>query len=304
MKAALTIGNFDGVHRGHKALVETITEWRRAHTGQPEIRSLVLTFEPHPIEILKPGTFVPRLSTLKDKIHLLQNLGVDEVKVVPFTSTFAETAAKDFFMQHLVRLHKPAFIAVGHNFYFGHNREGTPGKIIDWAREAGISAQLVAPIEADGGIISSSRIRKLIMDGQMVPASRLLGRDYAITGEVLHGDKRGRLLGFPTANLVPTAEGIGLMCTPARGVYLSSATVEGRTFASITNVGVKPTVSQNNQLTVETHLLDFDGDLYGKQLAVEFRDRLRGEQKFNSLDELTQQIRKDINIARERLSLK
>jgi riboflavin kinase/FMN adenylyltransferase len=195
-----------------------------------------------------------------------------------------------------------SYLAIGHNFYFGHNREGTPGRIIDWCKEAHIPAHLVDAVEADGAPVSSTRIRKLIQDGQMIAASRLLGRDYSLTGEVQHGDKRGRQLGFPTANLLPQVQGPGARCIPARGVYLSASTVGGKTFPSITNVGVKPTVQSTGPLVVETHLLDFSGDLYGKQLTVEFRDRLRDEKKFQSLAALTEQIQKDVQTARARLT--
>lgn len=138
----------------------------------------------------------------------------------------------------------------------------------------------------------------------MIPAARLLGRDYSLSGEVIYGDQRGRLLGFPTANISPLQNQVGAPCLPLNGVYLSAATVEGRTFASITNVGIKPTIQGTRPINIETHLLDFDGDLYGKQMTVEFRDRLRPEQKFGDLEQLRLQIQKDITIARERLSLK
>lgn len=303
-KSAITIGNFDGVHRGHRALVEAISNWKRSQGPNDETKTIVMTFDPHPIEVLRPGVTVPRLTTTAEKIRLLQNLGVDEVKVIPFTPDFSRTPAREFFESVLLKDLHVGFLAVGHNFYFGHNREGTPGKVVDWSEELGITAELVNPIESDGGPISSSRIRQLIEGGQMVPVSRLLGRDYSVTGEVAHGDKRGRQLGFPTANIYPQVTGSGRPCLPAKGVYLSSATVEGKTFASITNVGVKPTVANNSGLVIETHLLDYNGDLYGKLMTVEFRDRLRDEKKFNSLDELRLQIQSDTTLAKTRLSLK
>lgn len=297
MKCALTIGNFDGVHRGHRSLIEALQAWRRAQPDPTAYRTAVITFDPHPSEVLK-GVPVPKLSTTSERTELLHNLGVDEVRVMHFTKDFAQTSAHDFFNQYI---RQAAFVAIGHDFYYGHNREGTPGQTLDWCQAAGIPARLVEPVEADGAVVSSSRIRKLIQEGHMIAAGRLLGRDYSLTGEVIHGDKRGRLLGFPTANILPSSSGPRLRCVPARGVYLSAATVEGKTFASITNVGVKPTVSDSGQLIVETHLLDFQGDLYGKLLTVEFRDRLRDERKFSGLPELQEQIRKDIAVARERL---
>ena len=300
-KSVLTIGNFDGVHRGHRALLKTICDWKRAQSDSDNFKTVVITFDPHPIEVLHPERFVHRLCTLEERISLLQNAGADDVRVLHFTKEFAAMSARDFFDKVLLKDLNAAFVAVGHDFTFGRGREGTPGKIIDWCAEKGIPAHLVDAIESDGEIISSSRIRKLVGEGQMIHASRLLGRDYSFTGPVLHGDKRGRLLGFPTANLIPQTEGIGARCLPAKGVYLSTSTFEGKTYSSVTNVGVKPTVSASGQLVVETHLLDFTGDLYGKQLTVEFKDRLRDEKRFAGLDELKQQIQEDTLLARARL---
>ena len=311
MRSAVTIGNFDGVHRGHRALLDAIMEFKRSQPNTPP-KTVVISFDPHPSEILRPGTLVPRLCSTEQRQKLLYSAGADEVLIVPFTLEFSKTSAHDFFKKVLVEQLHMQFLAVGENFFFGHQRGGTPAQLIRWCSDAGIASALVNPIESDGSVISSSRIRKLIGDGQMVAAARLLGRDYSIRGEVVRGDQRGRTLGFPTANLRPQASGSGAICIPAYGVYLSASTVDGRTFASITNVGVKPTVqalgspglsgSSGAQVGIESHLLDFDGDLYGKLLSVEFRDRLRGEIKFKGLSELTQQIQADVQIARARLT--
>ena len=253
--------------------------------------------------MIRPGTVIPRLTSTSEKVRRLQQLGIDEVRVIPFNYEFSQMAARAFFDTILMKDLQLGFLAVGRDFYFGHNREGTPGRAMDWCTESGIPSKLVDAVEADGTPISSSRIRKLIHeDGQMIAAARLLGRDYAITGEVVHGDKRGRQLGFPTANMLPVVSGPGMICAPAKGVYLSASTIEGRTFASITNVGIKPTVHKEGPFGIETHLLDFTGDLYGKQLTVEFRDRLRPEMRFGSLDELKRQIQIDASLARARLS--
>jgi riboflavin kinase / FMN adenylyltransferase len=302
MKTAITIGNFDGVHRGHRALVERINLAKRIAASKGDsLKTVVLTFEPHPIEILKPGTFVKRLSPAPVKIKLLESLGVDEVRVIPFTPALAQMTARDFFEKFLIAQLNPAFIAIGPNFYFGHGREGTPQLLKEWAQAAGIHIDIVERIEADGAPISSSRIRKLIEEGHMVGAGRLLGRDYAISGEVAHGAARGRGIGFPTANIVPQIDGSGAPCLPAKGVYLTFSTLGAKTFASVTNVGVKPTVQNTGPLVIETHILDQSLDLYGKTLTVEFRDRLRDEKKFNNLEELKAQILKDTELARTRL---
>jgi riboflavin kinase/FMN adenylyltransferase len=224
------------------------------------------------------------------------------VRVIPFTKEFSKTPAREFFEDVLIRGLDPACVVIGHNFYFGHNREGTPGKIVDWCEERAIHAEVVGAIEADGEEISSSRIRALLREGHVQAASRLLGRDFSYAGPVVHGAKRGRTIGVPTANILPEER----RCLPKNGVYVTvSSTEDGRTFASITNVGVKPTLSgSNQQLSLETHLLDFEGDLYGNHLTVEFRDRVRDEKRFPSLEALSKQIQEDILFARSRLDTK
>ena len=301
-KRSLTIGNFDGVHRGHRALVEKVLAFKRNHNDQ-DLKTAVITFDPHPAEVLKPGIWIPRLSSLAERCHLFQNAGVDEVHVLPFTDELCRMKAKDFFEQILVKQFNAAFIAVGHDFNFGYKKEGTPGRILDWSQEAHIPATVVEAIEADGAPVSSSRIRHLLQEGHVIGASRLLGRDYTISGEVMHGDKRGRLLGFPTANLKPSQGNPGDPCLPKNGVYLTATTIESKTFASITNVGTKPTVNKNLDITVETHILDFEGDLYGKFITVEFRDRLRDEKRFGGLEELKQQIQEDTTKAKSILKI-
>lgn len=298
---ALTIGNFDGVHRGHRSLIEKILEHKRLNP-KLDIQTVVITFDPHPIEILRPNFSVKKLSSTTDKIKLLHSLGVDHVQVIPFTKEFSQMPAREFFEKILIESHNPSLIAVGHNFFFGHNREGTPDKITQWSQELSIPSEIVGPIGADGEIISSSRIRQLIQEGSLIKASRLLGRDYSISSDVIHGHKRGTQIGIPTANLSLPPD----RCLPKNGVYLSTCTLHdhGNTFPSITNVGVKPTFEASSPtISIETHLLDFNGDLYGKHITVEFRDRLRDEMRFASVDLLIQQIHKDIALARSRLGM-
>ena len=301
-KRALTIGNFDGVHRGHRALIEKVLSFKRA-AQDLHLRTAVITFDPHPIEVLKPGSWVPRLCSLSERCQLLQNAGMDEVHVLPFTHELSQTSARDFFDQILIKQFAPRYIVVGHDFFFGRNKEGTPGRIVDWAQELGIPSTVVDAIEADSEAVSSSRIRKLLQEGHVIAASRLLGRDYSVTGEVCHGDKRGRLLGFPTANMKPIQGQAGAPCLPKNGVYLTATTYQSKTFASITNVGTKPTVKSGPEITVETHILDFEGDLYGNFITVEFRDRLRDEKRFSGLDELKQQIQIDTAKAKSILKI-
>jgi riboflavin kinase/FMN adenylyltransferase len=299
-KTALTIGNFDGVHRGHRALLDRIRKFRESYSHP--LRTCVVTFDPHPAEILRPTVPLLRLTSTVERVKLIRDCGIDEVRVIPFTKEFSLTPAREFFENILVRDLDPALVVVGHNFYFGHKRSGTPEKIIEWCAEQNVKAEVVGPIQADGEEISSSRIRALLAEGHVPAASRLLGRDFSYSGEVVHGAKRGRQIGIPTANLKVTPQ----RCLPKNGVYLTvSSTEDGRTFPSITNVGVKPTIdSQNQELSLETHLLDFEGDLYGKHLTVEFRDRVRDEMRFPTVEALVQQIHRDIAVARQRLDTK
>jgi riboflavin kinase/FMN adenylyltransferase len=302
---AVTIGNFDGLHRGHRNLIERCFHWKRQHQIRfPDlsIKILVVTFEPHPIEILKPGTVVPRLCNPTEKEKLLLNLGVDKVLTLAFTKELAAKEPDVFLSSTLKSIHKSGFVVVGENFYFGKGRKGDSSFLKQWCHDNNIECEIAPILKSDGVNVSSSRIRALIESGQMVTCARLLGRNYSISGPVVHGDKRGRTLGFPTANMVPAVGQSQGPCIPQRGVYLSSSTVDGQTFPSVTNVGVKPTVSrEGSPLVIESHLIDFDGDLYGKWLTVEFLDRLRDEKKFSSVDELKQQIQEDTLKTKQRL---
>ncbi len=303
-QSAITLGIFDGVHRGHQKLIQSICEWKRAHVATHQsLQSKVISFDPHPVEVLKTGTIIKRLCSLEERRKLIENFGIDHIVVIPFTPQFAKTTARDFFEKTLVSEHHAAFIAIGENFYFGANKEGTPALLKKWCQEKGIECAIIPSIEADGSGISSTRIRHLLEEGNVTAAARLLGRNYALSSEVIHGEKRGRQLGFPTANLKLPTTGIGARCLPANGVYVSTATVEGRSFPAVTNVGTKPTIDEQNRLIlIETHLLNFDEDLYGKQLTVEFCDRLRDEMKFPSIEALKEQIQKDTAFVISKLS--
>lgn len=300
-KVAVTIGNFDGVHRGHKALIQNILEFKEKHSSTG-IEAWVVTFDPHPNLVLRPDAPFKQLASIDERVRRLKELGVDGVKIIPFTKDFATTPAKTFFRDVLIQDMDPAFIAVGHNFFFGHNREGTPGKLLDWSQEIGVEARVISPIQADSAEVSSSRIRSLLASGKVQAAARLLGRDFSLSSQVILGDQRGQSIGVPTANMSFPK----IQCLPQNGVYATvSTTAEGETFTSVTNVGLKPTFKDSsaeaNIPNVETHLFNFEGNLYGKLLTVEFRDRLRDEIRFESKEALVQQIQEDIRRAKEKL---
>jgi len=275
----VAVGVFDGVHRGHREVI------RGADT--------VLTFDPHPLTVIAPPSAPRLLTTLERKAELVAGLGVQELVVVPFDAAFAARSADQFVDDVLVGALRATHVSVGENFRFGHRAAGDPDRL----RADGRFEVRVAPLlELDGEVVSSSHIRGLVLGGAVEYADRLLGAPFLMSGEVMHGDKRGRELGYPTANLVPR-EGY---VTPGHGVYACRATTaEGRTYAAATNVGVRPMFVTGRGELIEAFLLDFDGDLYGSQLRVEFLKRLRGEKRFESVDALIEQMARDVEEARD-----
>lgn len=297
-KSAITIGNFDGVHKGHAALISEINNYR---DSQPmgSCKSIVVTFSPHPIEVLKPEITVEKICSLEERISLIKELGVDEVKVIPFSKDFALKSAKSFFEDILIKGLNPAFICVGHNFYFGHNREGTPKNLLAWAKQRGIDARSITPVKTSETNVSSSLIRAALKKGDIKNANLMLGKAFKLSGTVIKGKQKGRTINVPTANISFQKD----RCIPAEGVYATLATTDdGKTFQAVSNIGVRPTVGDNLPKSIETHLLDFDEELYGKIITVQFIDRLRGEKRFESLDKLRKQIQIDISDSRTILS--
>ncbi len=292
--SAITIGNFDGVHIGHAALISKINAFRNAQAPS-SCKSIVITFDPHPMEVLRPKDAPKRLCSIEERVAMIKNLGADEVKIIPFNLSFSKTPAREFFEKVLIDDLNPKFICVGQNFYFGHNREGSPHKIVEWAQALSIKASILEAVAIDGAPVSSSRIREAILNGHVANANRLLGHTFKVTGKVIKGDGRGHKIGFPTANLEIDERN----CLPKSGVYATIAILEdGSQIQSVSNIGHKPSFGNNLPKSLECHLLDFDEELYGKTISVEFCDRLRDEMRFSSVDALSQQIQKDIQKAR------
>jgi riboflavin kinase/FMN adenylyltransferase len=288
----VAIGSFDGVHLGHQLLLQSM-----AAAAQKEgARTAVLTFFPHPKRVLQDLTGPYYLTTLEDRVALLAEQGVDLVITMPFTDEVRHTRAADFVDQMLRYLNMRQLW--GGNFAFGYKREGDVPFLRRLGREKGFTVQLVNEmVQLDDGLVSSSRVRQGLASGDVVDVAGCLGRPYHVRGVVVMGDQRGRTIGFPTANLDVWEEQL----LPTNGVYGAFAWVNDRRYVAATNVGVRPTVN-GRHVTVEAHLLDFDGDLYGQELKLDFITHVRPEMKFAGLDALKAQIRADVETIRQELT--
>jgi riboflavin kinase / FMN adenylyltransferase len=271
---SVAVGTFDGVHLGHREVIE----------GSDS----VLTFDPHPMSVVAPARIPKLLTTLERKAELVASLGVQELIVIPFDADFAARSAQSFIDDVLVGALGAARVSIGENFRFGHRAQGDPQLLLE--RED-LEAVVHPLLEIEGEIVSSSHIRGLLAAGDVAEADRLLGAPFMLCGEVLHGDERGRELGFPTANLVPRDE---FVC-PGHGVYACLA--DGRPAA--VSIGVRPTFTTGRGELIEAYILDFDGDLYGSRLRIEFLARLRGERRFSSAEALVEQMQRDVEATRE-----
>ncbi len=291
----VALGNFDGVHLGHAKVIRRAVEEARARS----MRCVAATFDPHPQAILRPGS-EPKLLTPLDvkKEMLIKGLGVDEVRVIRFDRDLARKSPRSFVLEVLAGVLGAAVVVVGENFRFGYKASGDVNELGRCMREASGEA-IAVPIygldQALGESISSTKIRTLLSDGEAGEAAKLLARPYSIRGEVVAGDKRGRLLGFPTANVLPDPRAF----VPGRGVYAGHVRLPGDEFyGACTNVGVAPTFDRRDN-RVEAYLLGYEGDLYGKVIDVAFVERLRPEKPFSGLDELKEQIARDVAEARK-----
>ena len=291
--SAITIGTFDGVHLGHRALIErTIAE----ATARGCV-SCVVTWDRHPLMTLRPEAAPRLLSTAERKLELLDSTGIDTVAILPFTEELSHLSPEGFVDQVIVKGLNARSVFVGEGWRFGHKRAGDMDLLQKLGRDNGFEAAPVDLASADGDAVSSSRTREAVAAGHMNVAWRLLGRPFDIDGLVVGGDKRGRDLGFPTANI----ECAPHLAYPARGVYAGKARVEHSWFAAAVNVGVNPTFGGDPEVTpvrVEAFLLDFEGDLYDQTIRVEFHHRLRDEMRFTSVDELVAQMHRDVETTR------
>ncbi|MFQ5661313.1 MAG: bifunctional riboflavin kinase/FAD synthetase [Gammaproteobacteria bacterium] len=284
-----TIGNFDGVHLGHQAVFQQL----RRHALRLKLPAVVMIFEPQPLEYFSPDTAPARLTGFREKIEWLQEHGIDRVICLRFQQSLAALSAEQFVEQLLVQALGVRYVIVGDDFRFGHGRQGNFRMMQAFGRRYGFEVVATETLSSDGTRVSSSRIRDLLTAGRLEQAKNLLGRPYTISGRVIHGDERGRKLGFPTANMA-----LKRRLSPLLGVYvvLVKGLREG-IYNGVANIGTRP-VFDGKQLLLEVHLLDFNGDIYGQHLHVEFLKHLRAEKNFASVDQLCAQMETDIEEAR------
>jgi len=290
--AVITIGNFDGVHIGHQALFHEVIE----KADILESTALAMTFEPHPIRVLKNNGHPPLLTPLNQKIELIAKTGIDALLCIPFTHEFASITAKEFVLDILLGRIGIQVIVVGKDYTFGKNRQGNLNLLLSYAEAYDFEVDVVDWVPVSKYMphrISSTRIRALLLDGNVQQAHKLLGRYYQVSGTVIPGRNRGgKLLGFPTANIQLTDE----LC-PKSGIYAVSVDCLGKRHQGVANIGYSPTFA-DQEFTIEVHLLDFNTDLYGKPIIIKFIERIRDEIKFASISELSQQIARDVEAAR------
>jgi riboflavin kinase/FMN adenylyltransferase len=288
--SAVTVGNFDGVHVGHREIIRAV----RRHGERLHAPSVVITFDPHPREVIFRGQQVPAIIPFKERARLIAELGVDLLVKVNFTPEFAERTAGEFIAEAAAKLN-PKAVVIGHDFRFGKDRKGDEAFLREEGKERGFEVEVVAAVEVDGKPVSSSRIRGMIQAGEMRRVRRLLGAPFCVEGEVVAGHGRGKGMGFATANLKWEA-----LLIPPDGVYAALAYWNDHCLPAVVNIGNNPTFG-DQAVAIEAHLLDFSGDLYEKRMRIALIRRLRGEVKFGSADELVKQIKEDVKRAREEL---
>ena len=281
----ISIGNFDGVHRGHQQMMASLSKLADEH----QTHSVVVTFDPHPVTVLRPGFIKEKLTTATQRVSLLRHYGVDEVVVLPTSTDLLNLTPEGFFQKVIVDFLNARGVVEGPNFCFGKDRTGNVDTLRHLCSAAGLTFDVIQPVMDDELFVSSSRIRDCVRAGQMRTAVELLGHPYQIAGTVVEGARRGRDLGFPTANL----SGIEVML-PANGVYAAVSSIDGRRYPTAVSIGPNPTFGDDS-IKVECHLSGFEGNLYGQSLVVDLIGEVRPLRNFSDVDELKQQIRQDVD---------
>jgi riboflavin kinase / FMN adenylyltransferase len=285
---SLALGTFDGVHRGHRRVIGAARDWGRAHGAT----TTVVTFDPHPLQVLRPEEPPRLITTTPVKLDLISALGVDEAMVIPFTESFSVLGPEEFCRDVLAATLQAVHLSVGVNFRFGHGAAGDAELLCSRPE---FEAEIVPLVESDHEVVSSSRIREFVSSGAVAHAAQLLEAPFQLDGVVVEGAKRGRLLDMPTANLEPPPE----VVVPAAGVYAGLARVDGAEWPAAVNIGVRPTFETGGETKIEAHLIGFEGDLYGSTVRLSFLERLRDELRFESPEELVAQMKADVERAAE-----
>jgi riboflavin kinase / FMN adenylyltransferase len=286
----LALGNFDGMHRGHLKIIERV----RRGAEERGSTAVAMTFDPHPSKIVRPDKAPPLLMTHQQKLEALARGGMHGVAIVRFTPELAQWDPETFVRSVLVEWLHVAEVWVGANFLFGHDRSGNFSLLRSLGARYGFRAEKIDPVRYKDFVVSSTRVRRLVSEGRVDEAGALLGHYYALDGTVVQGQKRGRELGFPTANLCPENE-----LVPPAGVYATTANIDGMSYPSLTNIGTRPTFESGEEHVIETHVLDMNKDMYGAKLRLGFVQRLRDEKKFDGVDALKAQIEADRARARD-----
>jgi len=283
--SAITVGVFDSVHLGHQRILKRLVE----EANRRGLKSLVITFHPHPREVLNPEIKIPFITSLEHRLRLIRSYGVDDVAVIKFTRTFSKISPDDFIKNTLIKKFNAKVFIAGENFLFGRNKSGRMSFLKRANRFSEIEFVAIKPAWFKKDIISSTRIRRAIEKGRLAEASSMLGRPVSILGTVVKGRRIGRDIGFPTANINPHHEAI-----PPSGVYIVNAKINGKLYKGLLNIGRRPTFGKGLELAIELHILNFKKDIYGKDVEIIFKRKLREEKKFPSIEALQKQIQKDI----------
>lgn len=281
------IGNFDGIHLGHQKLISKA----KKIAEQKKQKLVLITFNPHPREIIN-NSEMDLILPYKEKKLLLKNYGIDKIDEIKFTNKLSKLSAEEFAKEYIYKAHNPSDIVIGKNFKFGHKARGD-AKLLKDSLSKKVKVHSIDIKRLDSLVISSSEIKKLISKGSIEKVNKLLGRNYHISGKVIHGEKRGRLIGFPTTNLSTEWNFL-----PKKGVYVSKVVISDKSYQSITNIGVRPTFNANS-LQIESHIFDFNKNVYGKKIKIYFLARIRNEKKFETVEKLIENITKDVNFGRK-----
>jgi riboflavin kinase/FMN adenylyltransferase len=285
--SVITVGTFDGVHLAHQKIIQEVVALARKRNG----RSVVVTFEPHPREVVAHAdTNIQLLTTLRERQEICENLGVDWFLVIHFDMEFANQSFRDFYVTYLIGGIGMNLVVEGYDHHWGRNREGTIESLIQLGKEFEFDVVNIEPFVHNGTPVNSSIIRNELNRGMVDKAAELLGRPYTLRGTVVAGDRRGRLLGYPTANIELDSQ---KKLIPDNGIYFVKVDVGGDTYFGMASIGVRPTFPSTGKRTIEVHILDFDDDIYGSDIQIGFLRRMRNELKFNSAEELIQQMHKD-----------